>query len=311
MDFKKLDFFKKMTIIMTALSAVIVVCFVISFVSNINSRKAKAKNKNANLESLVNVSVKEMNLETYSESLVVNGELSTLSGTVNVTAPVTGYLRKNSVRLGDNVKAGDVLGVIDASDIGLSYKESNITSPIDGIVTSVPSTINSKVALSSVLYTIEPESDFVITCEVSESDANTIEVGTAAIFYVLGSDEQHHAVLRYIAPVISTATRTVKLELEVNNDEGNLKGLRSGSYVNISLAKLTIENALVLPVNSIRSFMQKDVVYVIDKDNIAHRVDVEVAQSNESSAVITSGIKVGDVVVVQGTPQDGDKVQIL
>jgi hypothetical protein len=68
---------------------------------------------------------------------------------------------------------------------------------------------------------------------------------------------------------------------------------------------------MVVPKDAIRTYGGKDVVYIVSPDSIAKRVEVVAGLSTQSQTVITDGLSEGDRVVVQGSPQDGEKVQGL
>ena len=310
-QFSKLDFFKKMTLIMVFLTAIVVCMYVVSTVTAMSKKSAK-KNQTAQKESVVNVSIKAIAPEHFSEIISLNAELRSLYGSISITAPVPGTYVKNNVKLGDYVKKGDVLGYVDATDVGLSYNSAPVIAKTDGTITEIPCYINQKVSTSNVLYTIEPDADFVLKSSVSESDVDSIKSGSLGYFVTAGDKNTNHtARLTYIAPSVNPTTRTVAIEMTVDKDSDNLKGLRNGSFVELKLVKSVINDAIVLPKDAVRTYGGKDVVYRVDSEWIARRVEVTTGLRNQSQIVITDGLKYGDKVVVQGSPQDGDKVKMI
>ena len=306
-----MDFFTKMTWIMVVFSALVVILFFISTCTAMAGRKPKGSGKSGG-ENLINVSVVKMHPELFHMDLVLNADLKSLNGSVAIASPVSGTLIRNFVRLGDKVKAGDELGIVDASDIGLNYNAAPVVAKSDGTITSIGASVNQKVALGSALYVIEPEPDFVLTASVSESDADALRLGASAYFTTAGDKSKRHAaVLTYIAPFVNASTRTVDIELAVDKSADNVFGLRAGSFVELTVVKSEVENAFVVPKDAVRTFAGDSVVYVVDSDGVARRASVVTGLSTQSQVVIESGLSEGDAVVVQGSPQDGDKVHVL
>ena len=141
----KNGFFAIMTIIMVALTAVFVVFGIYNMVSG---RKVKAVAQKS--QKSTNVAVKVLKKEVFSEVLTLNADLKNLNPSVNVFSTVAGTIIENNVRLGDKVDKGSVLGVVDASDIGLSYAPFEIVSPIEGIVVANNAVLNQKIGISTV-----------------------------------------------------------------------------------------------------------------------------------------------------------------
>ena len=71
-----------------------------------------------------------------------------------------------------------------------------------------------------------------------------------------------------------------------------------------------IDEALTVPTSAVVSFIDSSVVYVVN-NNIASRVEVTTGSNNDTDTVITSGLNVGDQVVVEGTVADGSAVNIV
>ena len=305
-------FFRRMTWIMVIFSAIVVALFVLS---TYTAMVAKAKSKvqeSGKSENVINVSIKEMHPETFRQLLLSNADLKNLNGAVSMTAPVSGVVVSNTVRLGERVSAGDELGVMDASDIGVDYNMAPVISKAAGTVVAVNAIENQKVAAGTVLYVIEPDPEFVLSASVSESDVDSIRLYSKATFVTAGDrSKTHEAWITYISPVVNTTTRTIPIELTVDKTADNLVGLRNGNFVELTLVKSERDNVFVLPKDAIRTYDGKSVVYLAGSDNIAKRVEVTLGLSTQSQIIVSSGLSEGDRVIVQGNPQDGDKIQVL
>ena len=71
------------------------------------------------------------------------------AGAIAVKAPMPGTLIKVNVKVGDSVKKGDVLCVLEAMKM-----ENDIMSPVDGVVATVDGAQGASVATDAVLVTL-------------------------------------------------------------------------------------------------------------------------------------------------------------
>lgn len=306
---KSNGFFKLMTLIMVAATLLLVFLGVINILTSKSGKTAISSAKNT--EKSINVSIKNLIPEKFVQELAMNAEVKNLNGNVTITSPVSGTIVENNVRLGDRVSVGDVLGMIDASDVGLNYNTAPIISKVDGIVVASNAVVNQKIAAQTSLYIIQPESNFVLRATVSESDANTLSLGAIGYFTTSGDDKEHTCHLRYISPSVDANTRTVEIEADVDKTKENYEGLRSGNFVRLRLVKKEFDNVYVVPNDAVKSYMGQRAVYVVDSQNIARRKFVNVDNQSESHSIISGDLKVGDKIVVQGSPSDGASVKIL
>lgn len=70
--------------------------------------------------------------------------------------------------------------------------------------------------------------------------------------------------------------------------------------------------ALVIPVKALHTNQNGKYVFVVGKGNIAELQIVSVTYMDDSEAVITDGVKAGDLVVTEGAlrPTPGSKLHI-
>lgn len=110
------------------------------------------------------------------------------------------------------------------------------------------------------------------------------------------------------------------IEADFNNETGNIKFradfpnpdglLRHGQTGTIVLSRV-VKDAVVIPQRSTFEILQKQYVYTIDEDDIAHHREIVVQNELEDLYVIKDGIGVNDKIILEGVRQirDGDKVE--
>ena len=109
---------------------------------------------------------------------------------------------------------------------------------------------------------------------------------------------------------IDPATGTIKLKAAFPNTSGTLW---PGGFVAVKLRADTARDATVVAQAAIQRGPRQSFVYVVRPDNTAARVNVTVGYEDDQGAVVTSGLQLGDKVVVDGVSRltDGGKVSIV
>ncbi|KXV61942.1 multidrug transporter, partial [Gluconobacter japonicus] len=108
---------------------------------------------------------------------------------------------------------------------------------------------------------------------------------------------------------IDTSTGTVRMRgIFTNEDER----LFPNEFVNAHLLVNTLHNALIVPGNALQTGPDGQFLYVVQPDMTVKDVPVKVGETDDSNAVILSGVKAGDRVVTDGVShlRPGQKVSI-
>src|SRR6266550_1617763 len=103
--------------------------------------------------------------------------------------------------------------------------------------------------------------------------------------------------LAFVDNNVDSTTGTVLLKARFSNPDGNLW---PGQYTNVSLQLYVDPNALTLPAPAVLTGQQGTYVYTIDSAGTAKQQPVQVSRTVDSIAVITTGVKEGERVIVDG-----------
>lgn len=124
-----------------------------------------------------------------------------------------------------------------------------------------------------------------------------------------GSGAPLDGMLAFVDNNVDSTTGTVLLKARFSNPEGTLW---PGQYVNVALQLYVDPNALTLPAPAIMTGQQGTYVFVIDSAVKAQQRPVQVARTVDSVAVIASGLREGERVIVDGQSRlvAGSKVSI-
>jgi len=110
------------------------------------------------------------------------------------------------------------------------------------------------------------------------------------------------------------------IEADFNNETGNIPFradfpnpdnlLRHGQTGKVLIHR-QVHDAIVIPQRATFEILDKQYVYVVDKDNVAHQREIAVRNELEDLYVIDKGVQVDEKIVLEGIRQirDGEKVE--
>jgi membrane fusion protein (multidrug efflux system) len=112
----------------------------------------------------------------------------------------------------------------------------------------------------------------------------------------------HKGKLDFADVRVSTATGTREARAELPNPDGYL---RPGQFVRVILKGATLPNAVTVPQRAVMEGPQGKFVYVVDEKSTAQPRPVEAGQWSGDRWIITSGLKGGERVIVDGVMKIG------
>jgi membrane fusion protein (multidrug efflux system) len=114
--------------------------------------------------------------------------------------------------------------------------------------------------------------------------------------------------LDYVSPTVAENTDTVTLRGVIPNSllpgmkpgQPGARELTDGEFVTVLLQGVQPIDVLAIPRAAVLSDQQGDYVYVVDNENKAQVRRIQQGQSTPSIAVITNGLKEGELVISEG-----------
>src|SRR6266705_6470622 len=214
------------------------------------------------------------------------------------------------------IKADQAL--IDAAKVQLGY--TRLTSPIDGVVgirqidvgnIISPSTTNGLVVVTqlnpiSLIFTL-PETNLPQIQQQQQKTKNPLAVLAYSQDDTTLLDQ---GVLGLVNNEILQATGSIQLKANFDNKANKLW---PGELVNARLLVDTRHNALTVPAAVVQQGAKGPYAYVVNPDNTVAIRPIKVAQISDGQALIDSGLKPNEQVVVDGQYklQPGTRVTIL
>ena len=160
------------------------------------------------------------------------------------------------------------------------------------------------------LFTVADYDPLVARIYLPESDVLDLEEGREVrIALAANSELSFSGRIRQIAPVVDTATGTVKVTVEAVKPPA---GVRPGAFVSIGIVREQHPTALLLPRESVIRELRAAHVF-ISEDGTAVKKAVELGLEEGDLVEVITGVSEGDNVVVagQGALDDGQKIKTL
>ncbi|GJL53008.1 MAG: MexH family multidrug efflux RND transporter periplasmic adaptor subunit [Nitrospirales bacterium] len=181
----------------------------------------------------------------------------------------------------------------------LSYTE--VTSPIDGLVTDRVKLINpgELVHPTTHLLDLADTKQMRVQVKVAEKDLPHIHVGTKTTVRLPSLPVPDHTILAEVStvfPQLDSRTRTSTVEILVENPKGLI---RADMYAIVDLVLAHKADALAVPRQAILQVDGESVVFTTDTV-VAMKQPVRLGMSSHDMVEVVEGINEGDLVITKG-----------
>ena len=194
-----------------------------------------------------------------------------------------------------NTKAA--LNQLEASLKGVD-RAGNVKAPISGIVTSLSIFKGSFASPGAPMVTIESTSDREISVSVSEALVSKIHEGDRVHVQVEAADADFQGTIASIESSANAATHLYGVKIGI--PDGIAQGMLSGMFAEVTFFTDAQSDVVVIPTEAIQTGVDGSYVYILDSENIAHRVTVETGLVGSGVTEITSGLTGGEALVTVG-----------
>lgn len=216
---------------------------------------------------------------------------------VMVFPKVTGKIIEKVKEEGDAVVKGEAIAFIDRDEVGLIFAKAPVESPISGIVGKVMVDIGSNVSAQTPVALVVDMEKVKVYLDVPEKYLTKIALGMhAAVTVDAYSEQSFDGILDKINPVLDIATRTLQVEIIIDNKDHKL---RSGMYAKVKLVIKEYKNTLAVFKEAVLGKEPKQYVYVVDGQK-AQLKEITTGIRQGAYLQVKEGIKAGDKVVIMG-----------
>jgi multidrug efflux system membrane fusion protein len=184
---------------------------------------------------------------------------------------------------------------------------SSVRPPMPGVINTKVVETGRFVKTGDVLGTLVDVSRLRLRFKVSEAESLRAREAQSVRFRVASlGNREFTATIYHVGDVADPATRQVEVMAWVKNP-GELK---PGFFAEVTLASETRTGALVVPEGAVQASEKGFVTYVVE-DGKARLRQIQIGLRTGTGLVeIRSGVKAGDVVVVEGSDRLGDGMPV-
>ena len=192
------------------------------------------------------------------------------------------------------------------SEAQLSYSE--LRSPINGVITDRPLYPGEMASTSAPLLTVMDISQVIARAHVPQSDALLLHKGDSASVSIPGLEQPVAGKVSLVSPALDPNSTTVEIWVQAANPE---QQLRPGMTAQISITAQTVKDALVVPASALVNAKDDEAqVMILDEQSQARARDVKIGIQTGGRAQIVSGLKPGEMVVIEGAYGLPDKTKV-
>ena len=185
-----------------------------------------------------------------------------------------------------------------------AYSYYNVTSPIDGYVTSLSVAVGD-IAGQQMAASVANTDELKIETTVSEYIGDEVDVYVSTL-----GDTPYKGTVTAFSPAPALGTLTYPITITLDNESGDLM---SGMFAEVKFTAEEADDTICIPSDAVIMKNGKSVAVIIDEDLIPSFREVETGIDNGEFVEILSGIKEGETVVISGQNfvEEGIAVRII
>jgi membrane fusion protein (multidrug efflux system) len=189
----------------------------------------------------------------------------------------------------------------------------SIKAPFTGIMDHFQARLGSLVDEGDLLTTLSDNSKMWVYFNVPEAEYLAYKQ------HVQGPDAVNVHLKMADNEVFQYPGKVQTIEADFNNETGNIafratfpnpKGLLRNGETGSVLMTVPLKHALIIPQKATFEVLEKKFVFVVDKNNVVHQKEVNIASEMPDLYVVKDGITSTDKILLEGIRKvkDGDKI---
>jgi cobalt-zinc-cadmium efflux system membrane fusion protein len=213
---------------------------------------------------------------------------------VHITPRFPGIAKEAHFRVGDFVKEGDVVAVIESNESMTSY---SLEAPLSGRIIEKHISPGEHVSETESIYLLADLSNVWVNLAVYPKDASKVKTGQRVSISVVGTNQAAEGTIRYVTPVMDPQTRRITARVVLQNGSNEW---RPGAFVNAHIEAGEVGDGLVVDKDAVQILNNKPVVFISDEPNCFRPVEVTTGESDSRRIRILTGLESGTEYVNNG-----------
>jgi cobalt-zinc-cadmium efflux system membrane fusion protein len=234
------------------------------------------------------ISVETAGPATLKKVLKVNGKIAPNEEQLAEVSPrFPGVVKSVAKRLGDQVKTGDTLAVIESNESMQPYE---VKAEIEGTIIKKDIALGEFVDTSKTIFVITNLKTVWVDFPIYRREAEDVRVGQNVFLQPGDGAEKIESTISYLSPFGMENTQTTLARAVVPNPNGRL---RPGLFIDgqVVLGEVPVPNAV--QATALQTLDEKPVVFVANAKGFEAR-EVTIGEREDEYVEIRSGVKAGE-----------------
>ncbi len=232
---------------------------------------------------------------TMTEGLSVYGQVKLNANKVARAVPrFGGIIREARKSLGDSVKAGEVVAILETNQ---SLATIEVKAPIDGIIVDRDVNAGETVTDGAVLYTIADLADVWVDLNVPKRDQARVKVGQSAAIHADDGGGEATGTVSWISPVSSAEAQTLVARVVLTNAD---QRWRPGLFVKAAISLSEESVPVAVKESAIQTLFDFTVVFSQHGDLYQAR-PLELGRRGGGYVEVIKGLKAGERYVTENS----------
>lgn len=226
--------------------------------------------------------------------IVVPGEVAVNGDRVAHIVPrFTGVVKQVLKRVGDQVREGDVLAIVESNEGLTPYK---VISLMDGTVIEKQINVGEVHSGESPAFVVADLDTVWVNLSIYQMHLAEVRLGQTAAITADHGGSFATGEVSYVSPVVDEHTRTSTARVVLPNADGRW---RPGLLIEGRIATASNSADVVVPKTAIFHMDDSEVVFVQTPEGFRAR-PVQLGRTNHSNAEVVSGLSAGEVYAASG-----------
>lgn len=198
---------------------------------------------------------------------------------------------------------------LQGSNAQIDYTQ--IRAPFPGTITDQVQYPGDMAQASSPIFTIADLSAVTARAQVPEASAGSVSRGQACTFHSVDQkDREIEGKITVVNRAVDLQRRTVEVWCEVSKPPD---WVRAGMFGTVSIQAGVVSGAVLIPKAAVQQEegTNQGTAFVVDGKHVAHKREVQLGAAQGDLVQITSGVKPGETVVVEGSYGLPDKAEVV
>lgn len=198
----------------------------------------------------------------------------------------------------DRAEADDALARAAVQKASEAVRRTTILAPFDGTLGLRAVSPGQTVDPSRVLTRIEALGVLAVDIALPESALGRVAKGQAAHVMFPALATETDGSVSYVSPRVSEETRTVEVRVTLEPREGGL--VQPGMSAEVRIVTASVPDALLVPTEALSTTASGAALWIVGADGTVARRPVTIGERTAARVEVTSGLAVGESVVVEG-----------